>query len=103
MRRDSTIGSAIWILAILSCPILVIFPLLAIVWILAPYFIEQWKEDWKTVRERRRTEKEMKKRGEPLRPLKAVDRREALQKIQKKYNLTKDEMAFFKSMIRPME
>ncbi len=103
MRRDSSMDSAIWILIILFCPLLVLFPLIAIVWILAPYFVEQWKEDWKTARERRRTEMEMKKRGEPLRPLKAVDRRGALQKIQKKYNLTKDEMAFFESMIRPME
>ena len=103
MRRDSTLGSAIWILAILFCPILIIFPLLAIVWILAPYFVEQWKEDWKKARERKRTEKEMKKRGEPLRPLNAMDRREALQKLQKKYNLTQDEIAFFKSRIRSME
>ena len=61
MRRDSTFGSAIWILAILFCPILVIFPLLAIVWILAPYFIEQWKEDWRKAREMDRKLKEMAK------------------------------------------
>lgn len=103
MSRNSSLDSAVWILIILFCPLLVVFPLIAIVWILAPYFIEQWKEDWKAARERRRTEKEMKKRGEPLRPLNAMDRREALQKLQKKYNLTKDEIAFFKSRIRAME
>ena len=58
MRRDSTFGSAIWILVILFCPILVIFPLLAIVWILAPYFIEQWKDDWRAAKERDRKLKE---------------------------------------------
>lgn len=58
MRRNSVEDSAIWILIILFCPILAIFPLLAIVWILAPYFIEQWKEDWKKAREQRRKEKE---------------------------------------------
>ena len=61
MRQDSTFDSAIWILIILFCPILVIFPLLAIVWILAPYFIEQWKEDWRAARERDRKLKEMAK------------------------------------------
>ena len=61
MRRDSTFDSAIWILIILFCPILVIFPLLAIVWILAPYFIEQWKEDWRKTREMDRKLKEMAK------------------------------------------
>ena len=82
MKRDTSLDSAIWILIILFCPLLALFPLIAIVWILAPYFIEQWKDDWKKTRERRRTEKEMKKRGELLRPLKAVDRRGALQEIQ---------------------
>ena len=59
MRRNSVEDSAMWILIILFCPILVVFPLLAIVWILAPYFVEQWKEDWKKAREQRRKLKEM--------------------------------------------
>ena len=61
MRRDSTFDSAIWILVILFCPILALLPLLAIVWILAPYFIEQWKEDWRAAKEKDRKLKEMAK------------------------------------------
>lgn len=61
MRRDSTFDSAIWILIILFCPILALLSLLAIVWILAPYFIEQRKEDWRAAKERDRKLKEMAK------------------------------------------
>ena len=103
MKRETTLDGVAVVLAILFCPLLLFLPLLAIVWILAPYFVEQWKEDRKAERGRRRTEKEMRKRGESFQPLKAVDRRGALRELQKKYNLTKDEIALIDSRIRPME
>ncbi len=102
MKRKTTLDGVAVVLAILFCPLLLFLPLLVIVWILAPYFVEQWKEDWKTERGRRRVEKEMRKRGEPSRPLMAADRRGALRKIQKKYNLTRDEIAVIESRIRPV-
>ena len=60
LHREKGTCSTLYLI-ILFCPILVIFPLLAIVWILAPYFIEQWKEDWRAARERDRKLKEMAK------------------------------------------
>lgn len=57
MSRESSMDWAITILVIVFCPVLLILPLIAVVWILAPYFVEQWKEDWKAERDRRNERK----------------------------------------------
>lgn len=103
MKHDSSLDWATYVLTLVFCPLLLFLPLLVIVWILTPYFVEQRKEDRKTERDRRRAEKERMKRGDPSRPLKATDRRGALREIQKKYNLTRDEIASIASRIRPVE
>ena len=103
MKRDSSMDSAIGILIILFCPILLLLPLIGIVWALAPYFVRSWKEDRKAEREREaRMQELLRGRGKPLRPLNPEDRRKALQRIQGKYKLTNDEIAVIESRVRPM-
>lgn len=103
MKRDSSMDSAIGILIILFCPALLLLPLLWLVWTLASCFIEQGKEDRKAEREREaRMQELLRGRGKPLRPLNPEDRRRSLQRIQRKYRLTNDEIAVVESRVRPM-